>query len=326
VSTSQVLLSTSQYVRVNTGLNPLILQAHRDAVRIVISDAQPARSNSVFHLLSGREEAPFKIPFIDKNVWALAMTDSSSLIVTEIPAPPPKDFFIEVAKGNVPGHTQKAIVARSRDLSTTPLEIWGKPDNMIYPTTGETWEAVSQSPNDTFGGSGANVLVINSLDVNFVQQTEVILMNGVTPVPLVGTHYRPDGALVGLSGASMTNEGDIDIRQISTGNVRQVVQAGFSASQDTQYTTPAGKGSMIVRASPYYPKNESGNFSARVGAFGTNTQYVAGDFATYQNTFDIEFETPFILGEKSDIVYQLTSDNEGPIVMNLVFEMVIFEL
>ncbi len=42
-------------------------------------------------------------------------------------------------------------------------------------------------------------------------------------MPLTGTHLRPDGAVVVSSGNSQGNEGDIFIRQVSTGNERQSI-------------------------------------------------------------------------------------------------------
>jgi len=82
MTTSIANLDTTQYVKVNIGLNPITLQAHRDAVRIVFSDVKPAKSNTAFHTLGG-DDAPVILPFNDVGVWALSTTDRSSLVVTE---------------------------------------------------------------------------------------------------------------------------------------------------------------------------------------------------------------------------------------------------
>lgn len=84
MSTGNVLLDVTQYVRINIGLNPMLLQSHRDTVRIVFSDSKPVVGNSAFHQLGGDDQT-LNIPFTDVNVWALAMTDKSSLTVTEFP-------------------------------------------------------------------------------------------------------------------------------------------------------------------------------------------------------------------------------------------------
>jgi len=80
--TVSVNLDTTQYVQVNSAFNPMVLQAHRDEVRITLSELKPAKSNTVFHILSG-DDAPLHLNSIDTNVWALAITDKSSLIVSE---------------------------------------------------------------------------------------------------------------------------------------------------------------------------------------------------------------------------------------------------
>jgi hypothetical protein len=80
--TVKVNLDTTQYIQVNTSLNPLLLQAHRDTVRIALSAVKPSRSNTVFHLLGDGDE-PLQFFSIDTDVWALAMTDRSSLVVSE---------------------------------------------------------------------------------------------------------------------------------------------------------------------------------------------------------------------------------------------------
>jgi hypothetical protein len=83
MATAGVNISLQQYVRVNVGLNPILLQAHRDAVRVVLSDARPVRSNPTFHLLHG-EAPPLKFDSLDTNVWVLGTTDKATLVVSEL--------------------------------------------------------------------------------------------------------------------------------------------------------------------------------------------------------------------------------------------------
>lgn len=78
-----VNLDTTQYVLVSSGRNPLILQAHRDSVRVAISAVKPAVGNAVFHQLNGGDE-PLPIPSPDTSVWALGVSGTSSLIVSAL--------------------------------------------------------------------------------------------------------------------------------------------------------------------------------------------------------------------------------------------------
>ena len=85
MSTTRVNLDVTQYVRVTSEPftpSSLLLQSHRDTVRIAFSDVKPARDNTVFHELGGDNE-PLDIPFTEVAAWALAMTDRSALTVTQ---------------------------------------------------------------------------------------------------------------------------------------------------------------------------------------------------------------------------------------------------
>ncbi len=92
--TSSVNLITGEYVRVNQGLNSLILQSNLDVVKIAFSNLKPIASNLAFHKLA-RDDEPLSVDKTDVNVWALATTDNTSLVVTEFRIHPdlPKTAF-----------------------------------------------------------------------------------------------------------------------------------------------------------------------------------------------------------------------------------------
>ena len=84
--TGNVILDTTQYVKISDGIESLILQSHRDTVRITVSDLQPSLDNDAFHEIGGAGAAGrqnmLQMPFTDGAVWALAMTDHSKLSIT----------------------------------------------------------------------------------------------------------------------------------------------------------------------------------------------------------------------------------------------------
>jgi hypothetical protein len=82
MATVSVNLDPTQYVQVNTGFNPLLLQSHRDDVRITLSELKPAKTNSVYHTLGGNDD-PMQFLSLDTNVWALPTSDKCSLVATE---------------------------------------------------------------------------------------------------------------------------------------------------------------------------------------------------------------------------------------------------
>lgn len=85
MATTRVNLDTTQYVRVTSDplvASSLLLQSHRDTVRIAFSDVKPVKGNEVFHELGG-EHPPLNIPSVDTAVWALATTDRCALTATQ---------------------------------------------------------------------------------------------------------------------------------------------------------------------------------------------------------------------------------------------------
>jgi len=81
MSTGRANLDVTQYVKVADSGVYLLLQSHRDTVRVVFSDIKPAKSNTTFHELGGNNE-PLNIPYTETDVWVLAMTECSALTVT----------------------------------------------------------------------------------------------------------------------------------------------------------------------------------------------------------------------------------------------------
>lgn len=89
MATTRVNLDTTQYVRVTSDpLQPssLLLQSHRDTVRIAFSDVKPARDNTVFHEL-GEKDGVLPIQVVTDDVWALATSDRCALTATESKSP-----------------------------------------------------------------------------------------------------------------------------------------------------------------------------------------------------------------------------------------------
>jgi hypothetical protein len=90
-------------------------------------------------------------------------------------------FLLEVAKGNVPGHSYfnkfgKGIVGSTMVAIASSLK---------YPTplTPTTLEVVSNHANDTAGGLGARSVTIQGLDENWNEIEQTVSTNGLTPVP-----------------------------------------------------------------------------------------------------------------------------------------------
>lgn len=180
MSTGNVLLSTTEYVRINVGLNPVWLQAHRDAVRIVFSESKPNRDNQSFHVLSG-DESSRQIPSIDVNVWALATSDTSSLTITETDSRAvartfTSDMILDISKGLIPGHSMVYVNSYANVIDTTTKLVWPFASQYVFSDTPTSFWLTSTNALDD------QDILIQTLDADYNPQSFVITLIGQTPI------------------------------------------------------------------------------------------------------------------------------------------------
>lgn len=124
------------------------------------------------------------------------------------------------------------------------------------PSTPLKFEVLSSSANDTAAGSGARTVEVTGIDSNWALATEIVTLNGVTPVQSVGTYYRVsrvDVVTVGTYGG--VNDGDIRARGTGGGSSFVLTNAGDSQSFSSQFCVPLG----------YYGAIAGANFSTDSG-------------------------------------------------------------
>ena len=236
------------------------------------------------------------------------------------------DFLIEVAKGNVAGHSLENLVMRSKNIVSTGFtDIWGFSGNLVLPTAAETWQVRSISSDDTLLGAGARKVLITYLDDSYLLKTVIAELNGTTAVTLNTDHFRPRSVVVIDSDPAVRhNVGNI-IVETSGAVARGFIEETFSASQDTSYTVPADTTVFFLKQSPYWEKNEDGDIMGFLGIEATNTDITGGIFPAYQNTFDIEFIAPLRIEAKTDIRFRAQSTNATVPAFSFVHEFLVVE-
>ncbi len=236
-------------------------------------------------------------------------------------------YGLEVQKGNVDGTTWAGGSARSVAITNAGfIDIWGSTANIVPSTANETWEIVSTDAADTLAGTGAQKVLVEYLDENYVQQSKVADMNGVGAVTLNADMFRPQNAIVILSGAGKTNAGDITIRVSSGGTTKRTIMAGFSLSQDVQRTVPAGKTGFLLLTAPLWAKNFDGDWRGIITPFGTNTEVASGQLPVYQNVYNVEFTAPIPVPEKSEITVRAKASVAGPVIVNQILELYLVDM
>ena len=145
----------------------------------------------------------------------------------------------------------------------------------------ETFQIVSTNPADSSGGTGARTLLLFYLNDDYEMfnsngafLTEVVTLNGTTPVTTTATGKRVWYAYVTSSGSDKSNAGDITISwSTTTSVVFSVIRAGYSAMLSTAFTVPAGFSATLHRFSASMLDNTANNATMCVKSerFGSNT-------------------------------------------------------
>jgi hypothetical protein len=138
----------------------------------------------------------------------------------------PAEFYTEIAKGNVPGHS---IVHKfgHANVATTMVPVC---NSLVYqtPTTAIALEVVSSDADDTSAGAGARTIYIEGLGIDGEPILQEVALNGLTAVSIPTPLWRLTRWYVLTSGVYATplggsHQGTLTIRVASAGATWSVI-------------------------------------------------------------------------------------------------------
>jgi hypothetical protein len=174
-----------------------------------------------------------------------------------------ENFLIEVAKGNVPGHSivNKFGENPAVTTATDPEDVWaGGGIYDFYPTSAQSVLAASTDADDTDGGAGARTITFYGLDASWNAANETVTLNGTNSVALTNTYRRMFRGVVLTAGASSANEGDITVTN-AAGDVAIHIDAGDGQTQQAIYTVPNNTTAYFLKG--YVGMSDGGNSASR---------------------------------------------------------------
>lgn len=241
----------------------------------------------------------------------------------------PTDFKTEVAISRRQGLISWHKWGYNADVDTGTETVWSYGGTFSPLTNFNYLSIVSSSTNDTSAGTGARQITIYGIDAFRKSQTEVITMNGTTPVVTTTKWLGINRVAVTLSGSGLTNAGDITITATTAGSVQAHVPAGTSITQQAFFFTQADHKGVADWLFLNVNKITGGaspvvTIKGFIRNFSTNT--VSEIFShTIDTTVDDYLElkppTPFLIPEQSLIYFTATTNADNTIV-NLRFAMI----
>lgn len=249
------------------------------------------------------------------------------------------DFPLDVAKGEVPGHTVIHKFGRNSAVSSSfvPICLSG-----FYrtPTTNTALEVVSTDVDDNASGAGARTIYYEGLQVqsgSLVVVSDVVELDGTTAVALPDSLIRLYRWYVASSGvyasqSAGSHQGDITIQESGAGNVwSKIENNGFprAQSQIGVYTVPTGYTAYVSKISYSVESDKEADILMfkREGVLNTSAPYNAMTLVTEINSatgnYTVEYRTPLKFEEETDFGFlgKLKS-NTGPMTVDFEIKLI----
>lgn len=165
------------------------------------------------------------------------ITDSNSLPINSI-ANKNSNWLLEVGKGNIPGYSFIFNSGENFSVGGTGETIRSLGGRYSFPSSAEIRSVVSSSVNDTSAGTGARTVFIIGLDDTYTEQSEILILNGTTPVSTALSYLRINSFVVLTAGSLNLNEGNIDF--LDGANNLGRIDIGEGQMRQTVATVPLG--------------------------------------------------------------------------------------
>lgn len=240
-----------------------------------------------------------------------------------------KDFYLEVAKGNVANHISVNVFGRNPDIDLAATEdVWPYGGDWTAPTTARVHNIASSDANDTAAGTGARTVLVTGLNGSYAITSEPVTLNGVASVATVNSYIFISEIKVTSAGSGLVNAGVITATAQTDATVSCSITAGKNKSSMGIYQVPAGYTAYLS----YY---QSGFQNATGGAYcdvellskpdGGVFEVIAyhGLINTGTSVEDDYYYSPVVLTEKTIIKARATtSANNSNVQVRLCLTLV----
>ena len=167
-----------------------------------------------------------------------------------------EDFNLQVARGQIQGHSTVNIYGYQPEVAQTFIPIWENATAYTYPPSAITMYVAGTN------GDSASIL-ISGLDAGYKPISETVVMNGSTPVPTVKQYLRINSMQV-TAGSATNPAGVVTLKNLAANTIYAQINTGVGRTQAAIYTVPAG-------------------YTFYLSRIDVNTSLNGSNFATYQN-------------------------------------------
>jgi hypothetical protein len=217
-----------------------------------------------------------------------------------------EDFALQVARGQIPGHSAISVFGYNPDVDTAEESIWPDGGTVPHPTVASVLKISSSSTDDTSAGTGARTVTIVGLDGSYNQVSESITLNGQTAVNTTNSYLYVNGFYVASTGSGGANAGKINAGTgVVTAGVPAVlydiIATGYNNRTTAHYCVPAGyTGYLTTGVITTGQASGSTSVTAFLKQHGQDGIVRVGAVSTLNNgSVQYDFSYPYIISEKN---------------------------
>lgn len=215
-------------------------------------------------------------------------------------------FGLQVARGQIQGHSNILIFGYNGDVDTSEESIWPDGGTVPHPTGASVLKISSSDANDTAAGTGARTVFIEGVNGDYNIVSETVELNGQTAVNTIKEYLYVNRFFVLTVGSGGQNAGNINAGTgIVTSGVPAVlydlIAAGYNNRTTGHYCVPAGYTGYMVEG--LLSAGQASGSSAVTGFLkqhGPDGVIRVGAVSTVNNSAAVYmFDPPYAIPEKN---------------------------
>ena len=226
-------------------------------------------------------------------------------------------YLYAVAEGDVPNHFMFTKLGHVTTVVNVEQDIWTHGGKYVFPTTTGSMILQSNSTSDKTGSTGIRTIKIGYLDQDYASKTEIMSLNGTTPVRTVATDiFRVNSIRAVTVGTGGYSAGIISLSGSTNSNIYRSLDVGETRGRSLIHTVPFGYTLFITGVNISSAATAAGHFSTfRMRATYDDTTRLKVPFMepwfeiTLQDQANhFEFAMPVKIPETCDVVGSVIAD------------------
>lgn len=218
-------------------------------------------------------------------------------------------FDLQVARGQIYGHSTVNIYGYQSSVTTTQIPLWENATAYTFPSSAVVMTLASSSASDT-----AVKIQISGLDANYNAISEIVSLNGTTGVTTTNSYLRINSLMTTSGNAVGT------VTAKNGGTTYAQINIGFGRSLMSIYTVPNGFDFWLARVSTNSSFNgNNGNYVFYQNQSTNNGVNITTTKAPFTSFYDALRVMPRMFAGKTDLQF-LFNTSAGTAAVNCAVE------